>query len=270
MSDVYLMAQEKKGPLFTRQAVRGDRLDQARLDQGYVSRGGKWISTVSSVEQDGMEALSDHIPVIIDLKLQRGGRKARGKKGSYLKMDIDALKIPPRRQRVKTAWLEGWSLLEDPILAWELAWRKVRDVYKDFRLEDREKISRHKEMQSDLTNARENISLNATRDEMDAWQSWKGRFYSQLYTQSAPIEGETADRKASLKLIKNRIHADNNRKLLQILDGNELEWIVKKMSKEKSLGEDGLVVEIILEYWDWVKTLASSSSKKFGVRREWE
>ncbi|KAL3681749.1 hypothetical protein R1sor_024705 [Riccia sorocarpa] len=163
LQDMFLMSSEQKGPLFTRQVVRGDRLDQARLDRGYITRGGDWISAVKCVEHDEGEVLSDHIPVVIDIQLMRRGGRLNRRKGTYLKMDVDTLKNECRKNRVKSAWQSGWTLSQDPIIAWELAWGKVREEYKEFRREDKTKLSRLREMQAELGRARENIS---TTEEM--------------------------------------------------------------------------------------------------------
>ncbi|KAL3698381.1 hypothetical protein R1sor_012457 [Riccia sorocarpa] len=164
LHDMFLMSSEQKGPLFTRQVVRGDRLDQSRLDRGYITRGGDWISAVKCAEHDGGEALSDHIPVEINIQLMR--RRLNRRKGTYLKMDVDTLKNECRKNRVKSAWQSGWTLSQAPIIAWELAWGRVREEYKEFRREDKAKLSRLREMQAELGRARENISTTATQEEM--------------------------------------------------------------------------------------------------------
>ncbi|KAL3696583.1 hypothetical protein R1sor_010659 [Riccia sorocarpa] len=67
LSDVFYWALKRSGPRFTRQVVRNNRLDQARLDRVYVNQNGEWLSCVQSILHDGAEGASDHIPVKVDL-----------------------------------------------------------------------------------------------------------------------------------------------------------------------------------------------------------
>ncbi|KAL3695841.1 hypothetical protein R1sor_009917 [Riccia sorocarpa] len=124
--------------------------------------------TNQKVEHDGAEAISDHIPVVIDVQLLRRGRKIHAKKAAYIKLDADCLKQTARRAQVKEAWLEGWSLSQDPIIAWELAWGKTREVYVEFRKEDRDKLSELQELQSKLMDLRLATTEGATREEQMA------------------------------------------------------------------------------------------------------
>ncbi|KAL3691827.1 hypothetical protein R1sor_005478 [Riccia sorocarpa] len=154
LMDMYNVAEERRGPRFTRQVYRGGRLDQARLDRLYFSQNGEWVYKARRLSHDGQEALSDHIPIIAELEIVRTHQRRRKKRETYLKMDVDSLKNPERREVAKEAWLGGWALSEDPVLAWELAWGRLREVFKEFRQQDREKISNLKRQQEDLNEMR--------------------------------------------------------------------------------------------------------------------
>ncbi|KAL3684730.1 hypothetical protein R1sor_002752 [Riccia sorocarpa] len=53
-------------------------------------------------------------------------------------MDVDSLRNPGRRARVREVWEEGWKMSTDPIIAWELAWGRTREVFKQFQLDNSE------------------------------------------------------------------------------------------------------------------------------------
>ncbi|KAL3699367.1 hypothetical protein R1sor_017389 [Riccia sorocarpa] len=84
---------------------------------------------------DGREGASDHIPVKVDFVME-GSRRSRVNRAAYIKMDVDTFTDPARHCKFKDAWLEGWSLSPDPIVEWELAWGRVRQLYAVFRSED--------------------------------------------------------------------------------------------------------------------------------------
>ncbi|KAL3691610.1 hypothetical protein R1sor_005261 [Riccia sorocarpa] len=165
VQDVFHLAKRKSGPRYTRQAIRGNRLDQARLDRVYLNRGGDWILQVPEIEHDSREALSDHISVIFSVQVECSVRKKKCRKTSYLKMDVDSLKCPARREKAKPAWEEGWRLSPDLIGAWELAWGKMKEVFKEFRAKDRRMLSKLQVKQAELA------VLRLTLDE-DKEKSW--------------------------------------------------------------------------------------------------
>ncbi|KAL3678874.1 hypothetical protein R1sor_021830 [Riccia sorocarpa] len=80
---------------------------------------------------------------------------------------------PARRARIKEEWQKGWELSQDPVVAWELGWGKIREVFKEFRREDRSKLSKLKEMQSLLAEWREQLNQSATEDQMAEYSSFE-------------------------------------------------------------------------------------------------
>ncbi|KAL3694700.1 hypothetical protein R1sor_008351 [Riccia sorocarpa] len=140
--DLYHLAAAREDLRLTRQVIRSERLDQARLDRIYANRKGQWIPIIFRMKHDESEAASDHIHdiVLVDLQLRRKkGRRIR--KAAYLKMDVDTIRKPGRKERLREVWEEGWSLSPDPIVAWDLAWGRIRQEFKIFRKLDREQSS---------------------------------------------------------------------------------------------------------------------------------
>ncbi|KAL3699507.1 hypothetical protein R1sor_017529 [Riccia sorocarpa] len=79
-------------------------------------------------------------------------------------MDCEALKDPTRRAEAKEAWTSGWMLSEDPVIAWELAWGRLREKFKDFRRRERERRSYLQLQQSRLLELRESMASGVTEE----------------------------------------------------------------------------------------------------------
>ncbi|KAL3691871.1 hypothetical protein R1sor_005522 [Riccia sorocarpa] len=70
MVDAYFIAAARKGPRYTRQRVRVDRLEFSRLDRVYFLEGADWFDLALELQHDGKCGLSDHFPVIVKIQLQ--------------------------------------------------------------------------------------------------------------------------------------------------------------------------------------------------------
>ncbi|KAL3695872.1 hypothetical protein R1sor_009948 [Riccia sorocarpa] len=138
MTDVYHKAQKKEGPRFTRQVYRGGRLDQARLAGCTLTK-----------EEDGSH------------------RKSKKKRSSNIKFDVESFQDPRRKPIIVEAWNTGWELSPDPITAWDLAWGRVREVFRGFREEDMEQISNLKQKQQDLEAIRQLLAQGGSIDDIE-------------------------------------------------------------------------------------------------------
>ncbi|KAL3690413.1 hypothetical protein R1sor_016722 [Riccia sorocarpa] len=280
--DAYDATTNKSGPHYTRQVIRGNRLDQARLDRIYLNRQGEWIHGVTQIQHDSKESVSDHIPVTMTCLLSQLGRSTRKKRSGYLKMDPDSLKIPERKARVKQAWEEGWSLSPDPVIAWELAWDRARQVSKDFRKEDRAKLSKLAEKQLELEDMRCRLAEGINAPDWEDYTNLEKevhdlelpeaneqgvlinneeeilkkvhQFYNGLYDQPAITEGERQERRRVLSLVDRHVDAEENRKLITTPERKEVESIVRSLPRDKAPGEDGVTAEILQQSWEWVGT----------------
>ncbi|KAL3684191.1 hypothetical protein R1sor_002213 [Riccia sorocarpa] len=84
-------------------------------------QGATGVNAVESILHDSQEALPDHHPVLVKINFDNRNRRSKKKRDVYIKMDVDSLKNPRRRLLVREAWEQGWTLSQDPIMAWELA-----------------------------------------------------------------------------------------------------------------------------------------------------
>jgi hypothetical protein len=126
--DLYVCASQRKGPLFTRQAVSGARVDGARLDRIYGTSRGEWFHHVVHLHHDGRQMLSDHVPIIAKIALEEPPLQGK-RKGTYFKFDAGYLKDATVLGKVKEAW--GVRAEDsDPMEYWREGWRRISRIMK--------------------------------------------------------------------------------------------------------------------------------------------
>ncbi|CAM6129539.1 unnamed protein product [Calypogeia fissa] len=150
--DSYFCAGQRKGPRFTRQALRGERFDQARLDRVYCNNRASWCSHISLIEHDDRQSLSDHIPVVVTIVLKDDSNDTR-KHFNYFKMDV-ALLHDPEVMKAKEVWGSSHTPGRDPRVHWDLAWGRVKKVL----MTEKKRVVNLRNKQSDLK-----TQLQATR-----------------------------------------------------------------------------------------------------------
>ncbi|KAL3676158.1 hypothetical protein R1sor_026106 [Riccia sorocarpa] len=153
LSDCWLNAFEREGPWYTRHALRGDRVDQSRLDRIYLSKYGEWVHSVQKVEHIGGKRVSDHIPVVATLQLKEKSER-RLKKTTYLKFDHKILETAEVYDEAKKLWSDHPSGNLDPRVKWILAWRRLKTMFKRIQRERSSKISDLEKKEEELKNIR--------------------------------------------------------------------------------------------------------------------
>ncbi|KAL3681464.1 hypothetical protein R1sor_024420 [Riccia sorocarpa] len=126
LSDIWLEAVQTRGPWFTRQAMHGNRLDQARLDRCYITKRGDWIFQMEEMLHDGSSSLADHVPIRISLILE--GETRTVSKKSYFKMDGSLLKNEGIRREVERTWSAHPDWANDDRKRWGLALARTRKI----------------------------------------------------------------------------------------------------------------------------------------------
>ncbi|KAL3676258.1 hypothetical protein R1sor_026206 [Riccia sorocarpa] len=134
--DARLCATRCLGPHFTRQAWHGNRFDQSRLDRFYLSKRGEWVYHIRSVEHQGARALSDHIPIKLELMLKLPEASSRQRR-SYFKMEHEMLMKTEVLERAKIAWLEHPRWAKDKRKRWALALGRIRKLLMEVRDEEK-------------------------------------------------------------------------------------------------------------------------------------
>ncbi|KAL3684504.1 hypothetical protein R1sor_002526 [Riccia sorocarpa] len=136
MVDARLCATRCLGPHFTRQAWHGDRFDQSRLDRFYLSKRGEWVYHIRSVEHQGARALSDHVPIKMEVILKEAEASTRPRR-SYFKMEYKMLMKPDVLPRAKGVWIDHPRWAKDKRKRWTLALGRIRKLLMDIRDEER-------------------------------------------------------------------------------------------------------------------------------------
>ncbi|KAL3678136.1 hypothetical protein R1sor_021092 [Riccia sorocarpa] len=146
--DCWLCAAERSGPWYTRRAKRGNRIDLARLDRVYMTRGGDWTEYVKRMEHVGGKTLSDHIPVVATIKLLQGEPEVR--KTTYFKLDYRILDSETVFREAKRTWNDHPREEVDPRVKWILAWRRLKGLFKRVQREQCEKYRELEKKEAEL------------------------------------------------------------------------------------------------------------------------
>ncbi|KAL3686177.1 hypothetical protein R1sor_004199 [Riccia sorocarpa] len=93
---------------------------------------------------------------------------------------------------------------------------------------------------------------NWLEDEEDIVEEVEG-FFKDLYKQPDESTSQLRERKEVLEQLQKKVPLGMRTMLIRKPDELKLEAIVNLLAKEKSLGIDGLPVEVLLESWPWTK-----------------
>ncbi|KAL3694435.1 hypothetical protein R1sor_008086 [Riccia sorocarpa] len=102
--DAFFVAVKRRGSRFTRQRIRSDRVEFARLDRCYFTEGADWIEQVEELHHDGTAALSDHYPVIVNICLVSKVKVQDANWRSYFKFRVQDFGSQEVKQQVRLAW----------------------------------------------------------------------------------------------------------------------------------------------------------------------
>ncbi|KAL3682097.1 hypothetical protein R1sor_000119 [Riccia sorocarpa] len=182
-------------------------------------------------------------------------------------MDIDSMKNPTRRKLMREAWEEEWTMSPDPVLAWELAWGRARELFTQFHKEDREKLSKLKENQTALEVMWDASSKyffsclksKQTQEKITSLMDGDGRkvededqilslvhsYYQGLYTQIPDTVDTRNERKLVLDLLKGRVQEQENQELAAPPEAKEILELVEALPNNKAPGEDSLTAEVL-------------------------
>ncbi|KAL3696686.1 hypothetical protein R1sor_010762 [Riccia sorocarpa] len=287
--DVYHAAGRTEGPFFTRQAAKGNRLDQSRLDRVYLSEMGSWVHAISLVKHFEKLAVSDHIPVLVDLAIKPPRKRSRRRRSSYIKMDEDAMKDPVflADLEVQKVWQEGYSMSTCPITAWSLAWGKVQRLYGRRR-------ALQQQQRGELTRLKEKLGEMRMKlaDDPNAVPLEEYKAIEAKVREDELQECEIARRRSRHRWLKSGdaptryfyavLKSKQNAEALTVLtkeDGSVLEDEDEILGEvhsfygelrgrtmlkaDKSPGADGLTAEVLRTSWSWTKAACYALIKEF-------
>ncbi|KAL3683779.1 hypothetical protein R1sor_001801 [Riccia sorocarpa] len=254
LSNVYHWDLRRRGPRFTRQVVRNNRLDQARLDKA------RWLKAVKDIHHDGEEGASDHIPVKVDLSIA-GGEDLEGSalpaweiawgrvRQLYEYFRQEEQSVRPKLQ-VNRAKLEELRMLlaSNPSQVNLAEYRSLETEVKNAELPEA-RILRRRSRQTWVKegdacskfffaslkskHAREKMSLIITKEGDELTEEHKilenvQTYFSSVYQQPVITEGDRAERAEILQLVSTQITEE------------EKITMAETMAREKAPGEDEL------------------------------
>ncbi|KAL3685916.1 hypothetical protein R1sor_003938 [Riccia sorocarpa] len=169
-------------------------------------------------------------------------------------MDIDSLRNTTMRLKIQEAWEAGWCMAQDPVIAWELAWGKAREIFKQFHKEDRERRTKLQENQAMLEALREKIQVGADFEEIEAYRRLEHSVQEDELLQASILRRRSRVQWAKEGDSSNK-YFFNCLKTKQVPaappSGKEITELVEALPTNKAPGEDGLTVEVFRESWQW-------------------
>ncbi|KAL3695631.1 hypothetical protein R1sor_009707 [Riccia sorocarpa] len=148
---------ESKGKGGAALRLKGDTMEYARLDRIYMSEGTDWIDSIENIHHDGRSALSDHYPVILNLKMEQE-KQERQRWRTYFKCRIEEVKRQGVLQELESVWRNNPKTVTDPRIKWELGWSSIKKVLQRVRRETKLCDKPLESLQEKLMKAREEIA----------------------------------------------------------------------------------------------------------------
>ncbi|KAL3682750.1 hypothetical protein R1sor_000772 [Riccia sorocarpa] len=234
LGDGWNEAAQQRGPHFTRQKLVGNRLDQARLDRVYFTRTEAWNGRRICVHHDDTVRLSDHHPAKIARLQQLLREMARGRATvpdeelRELEKDVKVLETEQRKKWRRLSKIQ-WMNEGDAPSRFFFAVLKARRAREEINLlikEDGHRVEDDNQILQELHS-----------------------YYSALYKQD-PISIEVeALRKQVLENSKMQISRQQNERLVERPEEEEIGNVIRDLKNEKSPGIDGMTAEVLKVLW---------------------
>ncbi|KAL3686093.1 hypothetical protein R1sor_004115 [Riccia sorocarpa] len=167
IADVFFLTLDRKGPRYTRQKIRVDRMEFARLDRMYVTDGADWLEQVIDLTHDGKSGLSDHYPVVTGLQWVGEGTQNEQWR-TYFKFHHQEMQSIEVKGKIAEAWRVKPVNVSDARIHWDLGWSRVKRVMQGVRRENRYSEDEGNNLTEKLKSAREMISSNNTQENRTA------------------------------------------------------------------------------------------------------
>ncbi|KAL3691489.1 hypothetical protein R1sor_005140 [Riccia sorocarpa] len=221
--DTWLVAVRSTGPWFTRQAVCGARIDQARLDRCYTSERGEWIHTILQEYHQGSSVLSDHIPIKVTLQLV-GDNQSGERIISYFKIHPKSMKSEAvRRERLH----EGDA--------------PTQFFFAQYRAKMAQERLTALKLESGQTITEEAAVFRLIHET-----------FKTLYTAEPKNEVVAGQRQQVLQLTDKQLSMEQNQDLKELPSAVLIEETVRALPSEKAPGLDGVCAEVVVDGWDFM------------------
>ncbi|KAL3699083.1 hypothetical protein R1sor_017105 [Riccia sorocarpa] len=133
------------------------------LDRFYLSKHGEWVYHIRSVEHQGARALSDHVPIKMEVMLKEAEASTRPRR-SYFKMEYKMLMKPEVLARAKGVWIDHPRWAKDKRKRWTLALGRIRKLLMDIRDEERRREEANGGTEERLEAARKRVQHDHSKE----------------------------------------------------------------------------------------------------------
>ncbi|KAL3675268.1 hypothetical protein R1sor_025216 [Riccia sorocarpa] len=161
--DCYFLALRRKGPRFTHQKLRKDRMEFARLDRVYISDGVDWLEQIVELLHDGTSGLSNHYLIKVSLQW-KGEEEVKRQWRTYFKFRHQEMQTEEVKLRITDIWNKKPKRVTDAHIQWELGWQRVKKLMQEIRRESRSKGEDTESLSSQLLKVRERIAAENTAE----------------------------------------------------------------------------------------------------------
>lgn len=119
------------GTRFTCRTVHGQWMDQSHIDHFYASDKGQWIHAILCLKHVQRQSLSVHDSILLTILLALPPNTSGIHKSTYFKTNLDILKWEGIMAALQEVWNSHPSTPKNPTRSFALAWKNLRDKYKE-------------------------------------------------------------------------------------------------------------------------------------------
>lgn len=106
-------------------------MDQSCIDRFYVIDKGLWMHEILKLRYVQTQTLSNHDPIVLTIQLATPPIPIGQWKSTYFKANSSIIKREGMMHALQEAWESQPSLSEDSIRSFALAWKHIRNKYKE-------------------------------------------------------------------------------------------------------------------------------------------
>ncbi|KAL3695993.1 hypothetical protein R1sor_010069 [Riccia sorocarpa] len=158
--DNWLVCAHQIGPWYTRQQIRGDKLELSRLDRLYISNGAEWIHGAAEERHVATMGLSNHLPVEALINMNTPVKKSP--RSTYTKLQTEAFKDPEALKELERRWATVDA--EDPRIKWCLAWKEAAKMMRDYSQKQKEDRKSYSTLATEVAALREQVQHNTLEE----------------------------------------------------------------------------------------------------------
>ncbi|KAL3689969.1 hypothetical protein R1sor_016278 [Riccia sorocarpa] len=149
---------------------------------------------------------------------------------------------------------QTWDMVDLylPTDSMELTWGRVLELFKEFREQDRQKLSELKILQQELGELWEKIVEGGSEEDWEEYHCLQRRVQDGELLEASIAREDRQERNKVIGLIDKQTDEEDNKKVADIPEMKEVLDTLRRMARKKSPGEENNPVEVLVESWDWM------------------